>query len=446
MQAWSQFLLLQEEHFGKESIDKWLRPFKVVHFDSANLYLEASTSFEILWFEEHIRPIAKKSFFNENGRLIKIHISCSESTSPPLSKPKKRESLELPPLILTPDPLDPQASLDHFLYGENNTLILRFLSELLEEKSPLGNFNPLFFYGSSGVGKSHLLMALTHAFQKKKLKSLYVRMETFTEHVVKAIRSSQMHPFRDYYRSHDILLFDDVHILAKRLATQEELFHTFNALHTAGKQLIFTSSLPPSQLKEIEPRLISRFEWGIQFHLEPLEPELLKTFLIQRSDLLQCPLEEGAIDYILQSLPSRPISISKALDTLILRSHLSHSLSHPISKEIAEKELKELIEGEKAQKLSPEKIIAATASYFGIRIEDILGKSQIQEFSFARQIAIHLCRKKLNIPFMKVGSLFSKDHSTVMTSVKNIQKLLDEFDPKTRLAISTICRELEPLV
>ncbi|MES2122165.1 MAG: DnaA/Hda family protein, partial [Chlamydiota bacterium] len=271
MKAWEDFLKKQEELLGKPIIDKWLRALKVLHFDSGNLYLEAKDSFQCIWFEEHIRPMLKRGLLNNNFRPIKVHLAVAqENGTVPQKKQKTNEKPPPPPqLEFPPDPLDPAATLDQFIIGESNEVLLRLLCELTgydpnsnQFKEPLlalGTFNPIYLWGAPGMGKTHLLMALARAFQKRGLNALYARAETFTEHVVSAIRGSDMQSFRKAYRHNDILLIDDVHLLARKTATQEEFFHTFNALHTTGRQLILTANCAPSQLQEIEPRLVSRF-------------------------------------------------------------------------------------------------------------------------------------------------------------------------------------------
>ncbi len=442
MQAWFDFLSSHEKHLGKESVDKWLRPLKVVHFDSGNLYLEAKDSFQVLWFEEHIRPLVKQSFINNNNRKVKVHITCCNEPQNFFQK-KKGEKPQPASFALWNDPLNPNYTLDQFVAGESNILLFRLLNEIVHSKISLGSFNPIVLYGTAGTGKTHLLTALTQAFQQHGLKALYVRAETFTDHVVSAIRSSEMQQFRKHYRNIDLLLFDDIHILARRMATQEEFFHTFNALHIAEKQLIFTSNVAPSLLEEIEPRLVSRFEWGIQLHLDKLQKNELREVLTKRSTHVQCPLDDSAIDFIIDSFPANLPSINKALDALILRIHLSgKTVSQPISRASAEKLLKDLIESEQEQAITPKKIVVAAAAHFGIRTEDILGKSHAQEFALPRQIAMYLCRSQLNLPFMKIGTVFSRDHSTVMSSVKQIQRRLEQFDHEISFAIAEIQKKI----
>lgn len=437
MQAWEDFLTKQEKLLGKTVIDKWLRSLKVVHFDSGNLYLEAKDSFQILWFEEHVRPELKSQLLNNNFRPIKVHITAAENSlaSAPKSS-KKDKSKAQPPLSFIFDKLNPESTLENFCAKESNKIVYRLFCELtgynpqtekLEQPAvALGTFNPIFLWGGSGSGKTHLLMALTHAFKKRGLNALYARAETFTEHVVAAIRSSEMQAFRKAYRLVDVLLIDDVHVFGRKDATQEEFFHTFNTLHSSGRQIILSSKCAPALLQEIEPRLVSRFEWGINVHFEKLTLEDLKLVLKKRCASLNFPLSEEVCDYIVATFPSSK-SLHRALEALILRCHLETDARlrrdpQLLDKAKATQMLSDLAAHEQKSALSPEKIIAAVSAQYGVRSEDLLGKSQSQECSFPRQIAMYLCRNELRLPFQSIGQVFGRDHSTVMTSIKQIEK------------------------
>jgi chromosomal replication initiator protein len=437
MQAWQNFLNAQEKQFGKEIVDKWLRSLKIVHFDSANIYCEAKDSFQVMWFEEHIRPLLKESLFNNNHRPIKVHITASEETVVKTGKRKKDLFLKAPPLILTADPLDQTATLEHFVSGKNNALLFRFFLELVSDQIALGAFNPIYLHGASDTGKTYLLMALAHAFTQKGLSALYVRSETFTEHVVSAIRSSQMDTFRKHYRNIDLLIVDDIHLLARKTATQEEFFHTFNTLHTSGRQIILSANSPPLQLEEIEPRLTSRFEWGITLHLEKLSSLELKQVLCHRSQALTFPLSDEVLNFLVETFSASPKSLNCALDALILRTHLKLD---PISldRKMAEGLLADLIDAEKQIALNDQKIILTVAAFYEISSEELLGKSHAHEYAFPRQIAMYLCRTQLNLPFMKIGQIFSRDHSTVMTSVKQIQSQKAQGDHELIRALTEI--------
>lgn len=445
MRAWEEFLKKQEELLGKNVVGQWLRPLQVVHFDSANLYLEAKDSFQVLWFEEHIRPLLKLHLLNNNFRPVKVHLTVAESAA---QKPKKEKiKSSLPPLQFTFDALDASMTLDNFIIGEDNTIAARLLRELSEEKNKLGVFNPIYLWGGEGCGKTHLLIALTKAFQNKGLKAMYARAETFTEHVVSAIRSSEMQLFRKAYRHVDVLLIDDVHILARKDATQEEFFHTFNTLHTSSRQMIFSSKCASAQLEQIEPRLVSRFEWGINIHLKKLKAGELKQLILTRCASLNFPLADEVVDFFADTFSSSK-SINKALEALVLRCHLQEDARHKrntqsIDRKAAEKMLADLIGQEQKNALSPERMISAVSSIYGIRTEDLLGKSQSQECSLPRQIAMYLCRHELKLPFQRIGRIFSRDHSTVMTSIKHIEKKIEVSDVELQNSLNEIKQTLE---
>lgn len=355
MEQWETFLQEQEKILGKEVVAKWLRCLKISHFDACNLYLEAEDAFQVSWFEEQFRPLVNSRLVNNNHHPIKVHLTTAQEQKKSKSK-KKLTPSALSFLKIDSDPLLESATFEKFVPGAQNGLLLKFLLDLPLQ---LGAFNPLFIYGMAGTGKTHLLMACAKELRAKGISAFYVHAETFTEHVVRAIRSSQMQEFRKIYRNSQVLIIDDVHILSRKAATQEELFHTFNTFHTQGRQIILSSHLPPARLTEIEPRLISRFEWGILFHLEKLTPD--------------------------------------------------------------ERKLAGLIQVELETQLTPEKIVQKVADYFGIRPSDILGKSQVHEYTLPRQIAMELCRTKLKMPYLRIGHFFSRDHSTVMFSIKQIQ-------------------------
>jgi chromosomal replication initiator protein len=432
MEPWESFLQLQEKSLGKEIVAKWLRSLKVVHFDACNLYLQAEDEFQLSWFEQHLRHLVQAHLFNNNNHPIKVHLSLSTAQT----KTKKNHLKERPTQTfkIHPDPLREEASFENFVPGKKNETLYQFLSDI-----PLGNFNPIFIYGNEGVGKTHLLMAVAKALIAKGISAFYVHADTFTEHVVHAIRNSQMQEFRKIYRNQQVLLIDDVHLLARKAATQEELFHTFNTFHTQGRQIILSSQFLPSRLNEIEPRLISRFEWGILFQIEKLEFEELKLLVKNQFAVSRVPINEDLVDFILSLFSNKMKSILEGVEHLI-----TVYKKNPISfdKEKISLSLQNLIQKEIDSSLSPEKIVQMVADYFGIRPADILGKSQTHECTLPRQIAMELCRSKLNMPYLRIGHFFSRDHSTVMSGIKQVQKKKNDPESKTSLAF----HELENLL
>ena len=462
MQAWEEFLNQQETTIGTENTNRWLRSLKITHFDACNLYLEANDAFQIIWFQEHMLPKARILLVNNNNHPIKVHLSLSGSDASLKAhkkENKKRKNHSVNPsssiINFCSDTLDPYATFEHFLPNESNHFPFKLLSELSHSQAPipaigtavpLATFNPIYIYGGSGVGKTHLLMAAANYLSKTNLNVFFVRAETFTEHVVNAIRNGIMQDFRMAYRHVDVLIIDDVHIFARKSATQEEFFHTFNTLHTSGRQIILSANTSPQLLQEIEPRLVSRFEWGITLHLEKMSSPQLQEFIVNRCNFLNFGLKPEIIEFLVKTFAPNTKAIQKALDTLILRSHLDLSSSHKsdgITLEIAEHFLGQLVQEQEKIALNPNKIVGAVADFYGITSEDIFGKSQSQDCSIPRQMSMFLCRKELKMPFIKIGNVFSRDHSTVMSSVKLIEKRAETQDKEICSAISDILRRLE---
>ncbi len=411
MLAWDAFLSELDRELGANIVSEWLRPLRTLRFDAANLYLEAENSFQIHWFEEHIRPRLKNRFINNNLRPIAVHLSLASLAVPE----KKTSPLQKNFAQIHPDPLEADFTFKTFLPSENNLIAHGLFEQLASGSLPLGAFNPLFIYGPKGSGKTHLLTAMARVLEPHK-KVFFVKAETFTEHVVQAIRSGAMQMFRQIYREIEVLIVDDVHLLAKKNATQEEFFHTFNTLHTSGLQIFLSANAAPFQLDDIEPRLISRFEWGLSTALK--EPQNIREILELKAKNWTLSVPSAVFEFILQELSSKPI---EALQVLALRSKQTR-----IDLASAKNLLKDLVVREAATSITADLIIQKVAELFDIRPEDLLGKSQAREFVLPRQIAMYGCRELLKMAFQAVGKLFGRDHSTVMASVKQVQKGLEE--------------------
>jgi chromosomal replication initiator protein len=449
MKAWNDFLKLQERELGIETVEKWLRTLRVVRFDACNLYLEAKDAFQTMWFEEHIRKKAQLSLVNNNQTEIKIHLSTANSNEVKAAKKKSSKTNTLSTsqtqtFKITFDDLDPLETFDNFVESESSVLAHKLLCKItnydpisktyIASETDLASFNPIYLFGGEGSGKTHLLMATAHALRSRNLKVVYVKAETFTEHVVTAIRSSEMSTFRLAYRNIDVLLIDDVHLFSRKGATQEELFHTFNTLHLAGKQIILSANCAPSELQNIEPRLVSRFEWGIVLPLEPLTEADIQKVLKKKAEALEIQLHPTVEQFLLATFINSTKSIMRGMETLVLRHYLKNekqdkgSAASPITVQSAKYLLKDLIDAEEQDAITADKIINTVAEYFGIKVEDIFSKAQSRDCVLPRQLAMYFCRSKLKMPYKKIGELFIKDHSTVMSSVKLIEKNVESDD------------------
>ena len=435
MKQWELFLQSLEKELGKANVDKWLRTLKIWKFDARNIYLESDNSFQLSWFKEYVAP-KLSTFKNANSQLIKVHIE----------EPQQKKKQDIPSkeeLSLNFKPLDPIFHLSNFYPANNNKILFRLLCDLAryETTSPnisLGTLNPIYIFGPSGSGKTHLLTALAKYFIQTNKKALYVSADLFTKHVVFSMRQGYMDQFRKTYRNVDVLIIDDIHLFEKKWATQEEFFHTFNTLHTENKQIILASKEPPMQLTEIEPRLISRFEWGLSSSLEPLQKEDFIKLLQLRAKSYAITLKDSLLDFFISAFPSTQ-DITKAFDTLILRA------STPLE-EISESDvaviLKDLIQESSKKVITHEDIIKSVAFFYELKEEDLLERAQTKECANARQIAMYLLRSELKYPFTKIGKVFNRDHSTVISSVKKVENQ-KERDASLKASLKSITKKLE---
>jgi chromosomal replication initiator protein len=447
MRAWDNFLSEQAAELGSDTIQKWLKPLKVVRFDACNLYLEAKDTFQLLWFEEHIRKLVDAKLVNNNNHKIKVHLALPNAPSSKASKGKRPAAKEpsAPAFTFTFNEPDPHCTFEFFKLSESNQLPFTLLSELTE-KLEASAYNPVYISGESGSGKTHLLSAAAHDYKKKGLKVIFVHAETFTEHVVSAIRAGAMSAFRQAYRHADVLIVDNVHLFSRKGATQEEFFHTFNTLHLAGKQILLSANCLAQELTLIEPRLVSRFEWGIALSLEPLKREQVAGLLQAKAASFSFELSPKIADFLTETFSSNTKAAVRALEALILRTHMHQAGRHTplplLNLQLVKLWLADLISEEEKAITTSEMIVQSVAEHYGMRSEDLLGKGRTRDCLLPRKIAMFLCREKLRIPFAKIGTIFSKDHSTVMTSIKQINQGLKAADKELQTALAKIAKKL----
>lgn len=434
MRAWENFLKTQEKEIGTATVKKWLSTLRIVRFDAANLYLEAKDSFQAHWFEEHIRPELSK-LLSPTNRRIKVHLTVAKGQTEDQPKvAKKAKAAE--PLRLRWEKPNSQETLANFHWTPENEIIHKLLDQVVN-RTVDASFNPIFLYGPPGSGKSHLLNAVAYNLEAAGIKTIYVKASTFTEHVVEAIRAGQMQQFRAAYRHADVLIIDDIQIFSNRSSTQEEFFHTFNTLHVDGHTIIVSGNTPPRELVGVEPRLVSRFEWGIALGLAPLKKNDLKKLLLARAAERDLILTERAQDFLLDTFTGGTKSLMRALDAISLR---LPGKPMPTSEEL-KKVLGDLIQADLAALVTPQKVIKAVADHWGILVEDILGKSQSRDAVLPRQVAMSLCRHQLELPFTKIGALFDRDHSTVISAIRHILKKQEE-DKELASSVHSLTKQL----
>ncbi len=439
MNEWLQYLEAKEKEFGKHTVNKWLRTLQVIKFDACNLYLQAQDSFQASWFEEHIRSDAIKKFINANHARIAIHLSIKNLGGTPTAATSE------PTCRFVFDTFDPTHVFETFLSSPENETSLRIYRKLLSDyKEGITIDNPLCLYGPPGCGKSHLLMSTAAYLKQHQLRPAYVRADTFTSHVVTAFRLGAIKEFRKIYRHVDALIIDDVHRLSRRVSTGEELFHTFNELHAKGKLIILACRCPPKELEEIEERLTSRFEWGIVLNIHALAQSNLIDLAMKRCQSLNICLQKETLQYLVDKFTDSA-AIINAINALVLRSNQQIASINSLQVKEVELILRDLLEKKKSKELTPIQMVKEIALFYGISSQDLLGKSQSHECTLPRKIAMYFCRDILQISYPKIGRIFSRDHSTVMTSVKQIADVVNKRDSIVSQEIRDIEKKLKTL-
>ncbi|MQS38025.1 chromosomal replication initiator protein DnaA [Streptomyces katsurahamanus] len=322
--------------------------------------------------------------------------------------------------------LNPKYLFDTFVIGASNRFA--HAAAVAVAEAPAKAYNPLFIYGESGLGKTHLLHAIGHYARSlyPGTRVRYVSSEEFTNEFINSIRDGKGDTFRKRYRDVDILLVDDIQFLASKESTQEEFFHTFNTLHNANKQIVLSSDRPPKQLMTLEDRLRNRFEWGLTTDVQP--PELETRIAILRKKAVQEQL--NAPPEVLEFIASRISRNIRELEGALIRVTAFASLNRqPVDLGLTEIVLKDLIPGgeDSAPEITAGAIMAATADYFGLTVEDLCGSSRSRVLVTARQIAMYLCRELTDLSLPKIGAQFGgRDHTTVMHADRKIRALMAE--------------------
>nr|WP_082099544.1 chromosomal replication initiator protein DnaA [Demequina maris] len=405
----------------------FLRLVKPLAVVEDNVFLAVAEDFTKNYVETTLRGSVTEALSDVLGRDVRIAVTVDASVSPP--EPSEDEADEAPrPQMRRPQPepkpvvedphLNPRYTFDTFVIGPSNRFA--HAAALAVAESPGKTYNPLFIYGGSGLGKTHLLHAIGHYTRhlKPQTRVRYVNSEEFTNDFINSIRDDRSLSFKRTYREVDVLLIDDIQFLQGKEQTLEEFFHTFNALHNAGKHVVITSDVSPRNLDGIEERMRTRFEWGLMTDVQPPDLETRIAILRKKAaaDAVQAPSD--VLEYIASNITSNIRELEGALIRVTAFAALNRQ---PVDLSLAQVVLKDLISDDDSE-ITAAAIIGKTAEYFGISIEDLTGTSRSRVFVTARQIAMYLCRQLTDLSLPKIGEHFGgKDHTTVMYAVKKVE-------------------------
>ena len=320
--------------------------------------------------------------------------------------------------------LNPKYTFDNFVIGGSNRFAHAAAFAVAE--GPARAYNPLFIYGDSGLGKTHLLHAIGHYAKTMYpgIRVRYVSSEEFTNDFINSIADNQIQQFHARYRSIDILLIDDIQFLQGKDTTQETFFHTFNTLHEANKQVVITSDLPPKRLTGFEDRMRSRFEWGLITDVQSPDLETRIAILRKKAIAEGLTIPDDALEFIASRVTT---SIRELEGTLIRVTAYANLYRQPVDQQLVSTVLRDLVTDDEPVVIVPSDIIRQTADYFRLTIDDLHGSSRSQAIATARQIAMYLCREMTGLSLPKIGQLFGgRDHTTVMYAHRKITKLISE--------------------
>lgn len=322
--------------------------------------------------------------------------------------------------------LNPKYKFDTFVVGSNNKLA--HSAALAAAESPGEVYNPLYIYGGAGLGKTHLMHSIGHFILEKNpgMKVLYVTSENFTNEVISCIRSGdalKMNKMRDKYRTVDILMIDDIQFIIGKESTQEEFFHTFNTLHSTGKQIILSSDMPPKDMETLEERLRSRFEWGLIADIQPPDYETRMAILQKNAENYNKEIDDEVLSYIAENVKSNIRELEGALNKIMAFSKLNKV---DINLEYAEEALKDVIYPNKPKEITSTLILETVAEHFGVNPEDITSKKRTADLVQARQIVMYFCREMTANSLQNIAkAIGKKDHTTVLHGVKTISKEIE---------------------
>ncbi len=340
--------------------------------------------------------------------------------------------------------LNPKYRFDTFVVGSNNKFAHSACLAVAE--SPGQAYNPLFLYGGPGLGKTHLMHSIGYFVleENPNMKVLYVTSEQFTNEVIESIRSgnaSSMAKLRDKYRTVDVLMIDDIQFIIGKESTQEEFFHTFNELHSQGKQVIISSDRPPKEMETLEERFRSRFEWGLIADIQPPDYETRMAILRRNADATHRQLDDEILEYIASNIKSNIRELEGAFNKIFAYSRLNNV---DINLNTAKEALKDIVYPDKSQAITSAKIVSVVCEHYGVKVSDITSKKRNAEFVLPRQIIMYLCREYTTLTLNEIGRVLGKkDHTTIIHGYDKIKdSMLENDDLKSNVDI--IVKKLNP--
>ena len=437
MDTWSNLKTALRDRVSSQVYAAWIAQIRATESPSGKLLLGLPDRFAVDWVRDHYRHVIAECLKEVNPSISfdvvldpspRLPSSPPQAASPPPSPatpPKPTPPIRPTPASSSSEPelqINEKYTFDAFVVGDSNKLAAAAAKSVAE--NPGSAYNPLFVFGRVGLGKTHLIQAIANTIQRRKQDALvrYQTTEKFVNDVVQGIRFERMNDLRARYRDCDVLLIDDIQFIAGKEACQAEFFHTFNALHQSGRQVVVTSDKLPHEIPDLEERVKSRFVWGLIVDLQPPELETRVAIVKKKADVDGIDLHNDVAMFIAQSVRSNV----RELEGCLIRASAYAQLSgKPLTVDLAKSVLRDILPG-KGQ-LTLETILKTTCKYFDLRVADLKGSKRARAIAQPRQIAMYLCRKHAGASYPEIGKAFGgKDHTTALNAFNRIRDRIEE--------------------
>ena len=436
-------LLKLRGKMNSTAYDAWIRGIKPLKMDDSTVYLQARTSFTVTQIEKKYLPLIKECFEEVVGFPVEIILEAEMSDKAPL---RSAVSDQLTPHFTREEMERNSSGGDYeytfgtFIVGPSNKFA--HAASLAVATNPAGTYNPLFIYGGSGLGKTHLLCAIAAEIKKNDPVAdiIYIKGEDFTNELIEAIKNETTIAFHNKYRQADVLLVDDIQFIGGKESTQEEFFHTFNTLYEANKQIVLTSDRPPKEIKLLEDRLRTRFEWGLLADIQPPDFETRIAIIQRKAELLNIHVPDEVCEYIANKLKTNIRQLEGVVKKLKAYKLLAGS---PPSVLIAQNAIREVLNDQQPVPVTVERIIAEVGRTCGVSSQDIRSNKRSATISSARQVSIYIVREITGMSMAAIGDEFGgRDHSTVVYAIQQVEKNM-QSDYKFREMVEDIMKNIQ---
>jgi len=441
---WEKTVNLLKDKISEQNINTWIKPIVLIEIKNSVIEAEVPNKFIKDWIKENYQKLIEESLDNQGYKNHRLNLSINkqikktkEISDEPIEEVKEKRKTEDIKGIEIPN-INPKYTFDTFVSGSSNQFA--HAAALAVSNNPATTYNPLFIYGGVGLGKTHIIHAIGNQILKdnKSMKICYYSSEKFTNELINSLRHAKMDEFRNKFRSIDILLIDDIQFIAGKKSTQEEFFHTFNALYESHKQIVVTSDKFPKEIPDLEERLRSRFEWGLIADIQAPDTETKQAILKMKADQNKIDIPEDVIYFLANSITNNV----RELEGYLIRIGAYASLTAtPINLEMAKTILKDILI-EDSKEITIEKIQKTVAEHFQLKVSELKSSKRLKNLVFPRQIAMYICRKLTDLSYPEIGAKFGgKDHSTIIHAIKKIDKKIEE-DLHTRTVVEKLMEKV----